>query len=334
VTLDTQTNITSWGPDENKVFVIASPAAATRFRIHITDLVDSFRVMLGRVRLMAGPGTVRDHAFGDYLFKAPGNDGVSAIYCGIHLFQRTDVDYYNWEIMGFDGFSNTDPGVYSQPGCHRKAYLPLWGGSIPYWFIADGRSCKIIVKVNAQYEMAILGLPDPYFTGAQLPYGLMIGAPLAFGDTLPLWNDNQWRWSNSSNSHRMPTHADSLGTADPVPATRYQLRLRNLDGSWDGYEATVNDSPSSTPSSSRNLIFPYRCGISGLDPNINGEYDFWPIMLNHHAPDTFGELPGIKCITGQGLSPEGLVTRGAINWLVLPNITRTDRDDFLAVALD
>lgn len=334
VTLDTQSGITSWGPDENKVFVIGSPAASTIFRLHITAVVDSFRLMLGRVKLMAGPGTSRDHCFGAYLWRAPGNDGVSAIYCGVHVFERADVDYFDWEICGFDGYSSANPGFYEQPGSHRKAFLPLWNGSIPYWFIVDGRRAIIIAKVNAQYEMAIMGFGEPYFTPAQLPYPMVIGAPLALGDSLPLWNDALFRWSNAANSHRMPTHSDSAGTASPVPATRYQLRLRNVDGSYAGYEATVNDSPASTPDSTRNLILPYRCGLSNLDPNIDGTYDEWPVMLNNAAPDTPVQLPGIVCVTGQGIGPETLLRKGSIDWLVLPNITRTDRDDFLAVALD
>ena len=334
VTLDTQTNITSWGEDELKVFTIGSPVSATRFRLHITAVIDPFRVMLGRVKLMGGPGTTRDHCFGNYLWKAPGNNGTDAIYVGIHMFERADVDYYNWEICGFDGFSSVNASFYQQPGCHRKAFLPLWSGSTPYWFICDGRRAIVIAKVNAQYEMAVLGFADPYFTPAQLPYPLVIGAPLAFGETLPLWNDALFRWSNLGTSHRMPTHSDSQNTSSPVPATIYQLRLRNVDGSYDGYEATANDSVATTPDSTRNLIHPYRCGLSGQDPNIDGTYDEWPVMLILAAPDIPVQLPGIVCVTGQGISPETLLRKGSIDWLVLPNITRTDRDDFLAVALD
>jgi hypothetical protein len=39
-------------------------------------------------------------------------------------------------------------------------------------------------------------------------------------------------------------------------------------------------------------------------------------------------------VSGQGLTAETLMRKGAIDWMALHNITRTDRDDFLAVALD
>lgn len=337
VTLDTQSGITSWGASELKSFTISSPASATLYRLHITAIKDATRLILGAVRLIqeTGPALTRgDQAFAQYIWQAPGNDGTSQIYAGVHLFERADADYFNWEVASLDGY-NSSSRFYNQPGIERKGYLPLWNASIPYWFIANGRSAIILAKVNAQYEVAILGEGfDPYFSPGQWPYPVGLGCSLAFGDSLPTWESSSWRWSNSSNSHRLPTHSDSLGDSDPVPATRYQLRARNLDGSWSGYEATVNDSPASTPGPTRHLVWPFRCGVSLYDVDLDGSYTLWPIMLCHAAPNILGQLSGIAAVAGQGLSAETLIRKGVVDWIVIPNITRTDRDDFVAVALD
>jgi hypothetical protein len=96
----------------------------------------------------------------------------------------------------------------------------------------------------------------------------------------------------------------------------------------------VNDVVSSAPAASRGIIWPYRCGLSLIDPNIDASYSLWPVMLNAGTPNTLGELSGVACVSGQGVTAETMITIGAIDWMVVPNINRTDRDDFFAVALD
>jgi hypothetical protein len=42
----------------------------------------------------------------------------------------------------------------------------------------------------------------------------------------------------------------------------------------------------------------------------------------------------VAAVSGQGLTAETQIRLGVIDWMALHNITRTERDDFLAVALD
>jgi len=329
-TLDTQTDITGWAPGEIKQFVIASPVSATKYRLHITAIPYTSLVSLGAIRLVRSAGI--DAAFSQLILEAPGNDGDSQIFVGMHAFERQDADYFNWELITFDGY-NASAHLYQQAGCQRRLYLPLWDASLPYWFICDGRRVVVIAKISTQYEMAYLGFFDPYFSPQQWPYPMAHGGSLALTDALPTWENTQYRWSNSSNNHRMPTHSDP-GTAGSVTVGHYQLRSRNLDGSWDGYEASIVDSILATPGATKGIIWPYRCGISLLDTNLDDSHTLWPVMLCHWAPNTLGQLSGLCALSGQDLTAETLLRSGAIDWMVLPNITRTDRDDFLAVALD
>ena len=57
-------------------------------------------------------------------------------------------------------------------------------------------------------------------------------------------------------------------------------------------------------------------------------------MLLSPAPNPMGQLSGVFAITGQGTTAESLIRVGAVDHLVVPNISRTDRNDFLAVRLD
>jgi len=313
-------------------FDIDSPVAATRYRLHITKTKFTTAVMLGVIRLLRADGT--DAATGQMVWKAPGNDGDSEIYVGLKPFERADADYYDWEIFGFDGFVATSH-LRLQPGAHGRLYLPLWQATIPYWFIADGRRVIVIAKINTQYEMAYLGLLDPYFSPGQWPYPLALGGTLALGETPVSLSSTLYRWSEASDKHRMPTHSDTLSNTPPsLKPEDAQLRARNLDGTWLPFAAYRNDSPTSTPQSYESIVWPYRGGMSLLDLNLDGSRTLWPVMLNATAPNTIGQLRGVAAVSGQGLTAETLIRLGSIDWMALHNITRTERDDFLAVALD
>jgi hypothetical protein len=165
---------------------------------------------------------------------------------------------------------------------------------------------------------------------------MAIGGSLAFNveEGVPHWDDVRFRWSNAANNHRLFTHSDAYPGSYPLYTTTHQLRVRDVDGSYKGYEATENDLATGVPASSKNLIWPFRCGLSLLDKNIDGSYALWPIMLCSAAPNTVGQLSGVCAVTGQDLSAETLIRKGQIDWLALVNVNRTDRDDFIAVALD
>lgn len=341
-TLDSQTNQTAWGPEEVKRFAIGSPVSAALYRLAITADNGNGRLYLGAARLLrtSGPAQARgDLSFAQGIWIAPGNDGVSEYAIAVHHFQRQDADYFNWEVCSLDGFA-TDIHLYNQAGIERQLYLPLRNASIPYWFVNDGRRVVVAAKVNVSYEVAILGASlDPYFSPNQLPFPLALGGTLAFGTPefnpfdFPTWEDPVWRFSNATNQHRSPIHADPANPFYGPEPRSYQLRARNLDGSWSGYEGSLQDSITVSPAG-KPIIWPTRCGVSKWDPNLDAGYQLLPVMLCHDAPNIQGRLNGIRAVSGQGATAESLAFDGAIDWLVLPNITRSDRDDWLAVALD
>ncbi len=338
VTLDTQSGVTTWSPTEVKRFAIGTPASSALYRLHITATpYPADRLILGAIRAYTASNFGRDEIFGEFIFKALGNDGVSAFYSGIHLFERQDADYFNWEVASFDGF-NTNGRFYEQAGIERRVYLPLKNGTMPYWLIYNGRRAVLVVSVGTGYEIAILGAGlDPYFSPAQWPMPILFGASLAFGEAarLPFWDSTEWRYSNGSNHHRSPVHSDHGYLYVYVKNHEwYQLRARHVDGSWFGCESTVEDIATATPASDQAIVWPFRCGMTNLDQNPDGGKTLWPIMICLPAPDIIGELSGVAYVSGQGLTAESLIRRGMVDWLVLPNITRTDRDDWFAVALD
>lgn len=336
VTLDSQMGINFYNGIP-QTFTIASPVSATRYRWHITGLRYT-QLHMGSLRMFRQADGV-DACFHEYAWKAPGNDGTSEIFVGIHGFERQDADYYDWEIAGMDGWL-AGSTFYQQVGFQGNLYLPLWNAAIPYWFVCDGRRAVVIAKISTQYEIAVFGLLEPYYSPGQWPYPLVLGGSMSHGE-FSAWNDTDYRWSLSDNRHRIFTHADTgnapVGTGERDPWDT-QLRVRNLDGGWKAVEGSQLDAITSTPQIYYHIIWPTRCGLSELDPGPGATYDLWPVVVMlgdvGNGYNTPGQLPGIALITGQDLSAETLIRQGAVDWIVVPNVFRNDRDDFCAVRLD
>jgi hypothetical protein len=328
-TLDSQSGINTWGPTSWKIFTITSPVSATKYRLHITELNGAAYLQIGALRMLRSTGI--DAAFSQVIWEAPGNDGDSEILVGAHLFERQDADYFNLELAAFDGYSASER-FYQQAGCHARVYVPLWDTSIPYWFVCDGRRAIVIAKLSTQYEAAYLGLIEPFFSPDQWPYPIAVGGSLALGDPTPAWNNSSWRYSNATVEHRIFTHSDPT-TITGGTIYDYQMRARDLSGSWLQFAGRVNNGAVSSVYEIGRL-WPTASGLTLLDANRDGSYQTFPVMLNTPAPNTIGALAGVRIVSGQGLTSETLVAEGEVDWIVINDVFRTDRDDYLAIALD
>jgi hypothetical protein len=322
--LDTQSSI-ALNASEKRVFTIGSPVSAARYRLNVTAGNATCNIEAVEIHVAAGG---IDQAMSQYIWQAPGNDGLAQILVGARAFYRTDVSYWDWELFGFDGFTST-LAMYAQPNDKGGLYIPLQNSSTPYWFVCDGRRVIVVAKIaGAQYEVAYLGFLEPYFTPAQVPYPLAIGGTLGLGDTPPTWENTGYQASNATNKHRSPVHSDAQSGSTLGFAT---MRARRLDGTWAPYFASSNGSE---PGSGLGWIFPQCSLASNVDVNVDGSYTLYPISLVDTTPNTWGQLSGISFVTGQALTAEAAIVVGPITHLALPNINRTTLADFFAVRLD
>lgn len=328
-TLDSESGHDDWNETTVKTFDVGSPVSATKYRLHITEVVSSAYLRLGCVRLRDADDV--DVAFAQTIWKAPGNDGDSEILVGVHILEREDADYFDWELASFDGYLASSLWR-EQAGHHSKLFLPLWDASIPYWFVGDGRRVIVIAKISTQYEVAFLGFLEPYFSPDQWPYPIALGGSLQLGVNPPAWDSVEYRWSNSSLDHSAFPISDRNAGGVGVTEDR-QMRARDLSGLWLGFDAQASGGDVYMPGS-YHAMWPYCTGLELFDPGLDGGYPLWPIMLLASTPNTIGQLPGVACVSGQGLSAETLIRYGEIDWIALPNITRTERNEWFAIALD
>jgi len=277
----------------------------------------------------------RATAGSEYIWKAPGNDAASSIYAGILRFSDAGADYDNWRLGGFTGF-DSGQAFASQPGALTRPVVPLLRvGSVPYWFVANGRRVVMIAKISTAYEAMYLGFFNQYANPNQHAYPLVVGGSMSWANE-PASNSVNWRWSYSGNEHR----AFGIGLGIFSDFNNYPLRMRRPDGIFQGFCS------SRASSSITGYLWPYGYDFSNTVLNLDGGYPLLPIVLHSDdgAPGIYpsitvsnaqqwGELDGVLAVTGHGNAAENTVTIGRTKHLVVQNINRTTKADYFAVKL-
>lgn len=267
----------------------------------------------------------------EMIWQAPGNGGLDQIIVGAQIFSNVTADYYNWRLGGFTAFNsslafNAQAGYVGGIGqANPSPVLPLWNSTIPFWFIANGRRVIVIAKVSTIYASCYLGLLTSYMAPGSFSYPLVVGGSMAFANE-PGATSSSWRWSY--------TGAEMKSFAMDVVGTLSQdytsvLRLRLVAGIWRGFSSTNGNS-------AVGAIWPYgfvNPGQWDWRQDLDGGYSLLPIVLTDPTPNVFGELEGVKAVTGFSNSAENTVTVAGIPHLVVQNVFRNTKADFFAVRL-
>lgn len=269
----------------------------------------------------------------EMIWQAPGNGGVDQIIVGASIFSNVGADYYNWRLGGFTGFDsslafNAQPGYvggFGQTG--PSPVLPLWNSTIPFWFIANGRRVIVIAKVSTVYTSCYLGFMASYMAPGTFPYPLVVGGSLAFQSSEPVATSTNWRWSyTGAEMAAFPIGRTAAFTGD----TESVIRLRLVGGTWRGFAS------SNSQVGPAGAIWPYGwCTPTNWDwrPDLDGGYSLLPVVLCDETPNVYGELEGVKALTGFSQSVENTVTVNNIQHLVVQNVFRNTKSDFFAVRL-
>jgi hypothetical protein len=313
--------------------------------VAFTSSVVSFKITAGGTAWQSGDTIVftmtppwiqkRGVAGSEYIWQAPGNGNEAQILVGILRFSDAGADYDNWRLGGFTGF---DSGLAftAQPGALTRPVVPLLRvGSMPYWFVANGRRVVMIAKVSTVYEAMYLGFFNTYINPDQFPYPLLVGGSMSWSSE-PASTSQNWRWSYSGNEHRAFPYPNPSATTN---IDQYQLRMRKPDGAWMGFSGNRSGA-------SGGYIWPYGYTFSNTLPNLDGTYPLLPIVLHSDEgnsgvypnitivnPNIWGELDGVLAVTGHANASENIVTVGRTDYLVVQNINRTTKTDFFAVKL-
>jgi hypothetical protein len=313
--------------------VVGTPFTSTKANLTITAGSTAFVATDAFTFAVAGPWTsLRRTAGTEMIWQAPGDGGLDQIIVGASIFSNVGADYYNWRLGGYTGFDaslafNVQPGYVGGPGQSSPSpVLPLWNSTIPFWFVANGRRVIVIAKVSTVYASCYLGFISSYMAPGAFPYPLAVGGSLAFNSSEPAATSTNWRWSYTG----AEMAAFPIGrTTTIVLDSESVIRLRLPSGFWRGFSSANLNSP-------QGAIWPYGWVTpSNWDwrPDLDGGYSLLPVVLSDETPNVYGELEGVKAVTGFSQSVENTVTVAGIPHLVVQNVFRNTKSDFFAVRL-
>lgn len=248
-------------------------------------------------------------------FQAPGLTGADEIFINMAAVHNVGTDVWNVGFYGATGFNVGLGGVASQPGCTPTgAWMLLWDTAIPYWFIADGRSARIVAKASTIYAQAYAGFHIPYASPSEYAYPLFIGAMASnpgrrFSDTTNVhtafWNPT----SDAQNTLGVDAHSGAW--------------LRTPGGNW----IPAGNGPNTQALS----VWPYG-KFENFGQVLGGtDYALMPLVLHtggsagsafDSTRANFGELDSVFFISGFSNASENTVSIGGVTYLVVQNAFR------------
>ena len=311
--------------------------------------------------LLEADGTVANHFGSEAILKGVGNAGTDEIFVGVRSEYDAAAGWYNLFMNGYTGYDANEQSWFKQPGAlnefgaqypYAVPMVPCWDTTMPYWFVASGRSFRFCVKVSTSYEGGYAGFILPYATPQQYPYPLAVGGSLVPTDTL---RSAEWRYSYAHWRHGAypGPGIDSYASAEGKHSTLY---MRNPDGEWgyfgnrgdpspqpeDIYGPNQSVSAPYNPSGSWRCVWPHAMNdqwTSGKRPYrecLGGGYMLQPCILMQRAPyaAVFGELEGTYAISGYQNAAENTTTYNGKTHVIFQNTYRNTVHEFWALSLD
>jgi hypothetical protein len=217
-------------------------------------------------------GRYTDSTEDEWIATATGA-GSDVITCGIRTFSDVGEDYFNWELMGCDQYTDANPWS-TQPGISPGrydgagnaiygAYVPLCERSMNYWWSATNRRVVGVIQVGNVFCSFYLGWGNPHDTVGNYANPKVVAGTM-YDPTLK-YNSGDIRISGVLN----PMGSATAGREGPV-------HLHNKAGAWQTVKNRdtndVQTITSARDSSSPLVVFPM--GRIDYSPLITGA-DSW-----------------------------------------------------------
>ena len=281
------------------------------------------------------------------MLVGPGMGDGNPVCIGLRLGAIPNHTEFRLQIIGATGVSSSAISMEQHPGAGRVMTAFLEATTTTYWFVASGRRFMAVFKIGTVYQAVYGGLFLPYAMPEEYPY------PLAIGGTSSVRNTGTGDIVNhddASNANRLFTHP----IMDPgaIDAIYPCLDIRDRDGAW----RSVNTESDNNGEAGGVLMFPGSFGQDGgvweiedfgtgtaayfgyqevainIGPNIDGSYSLTPFTLvDKTNAKVIGILDSVYSVSSIGNTPENVIDVGGVNHLVIPNVQRVARGDFIAI---
>lgn len=282
----------------------------------------------------------------DRMLRGPGLTGTDEVYVGIRLDSNVAQDGYWMELRGATGFLATaaqySEHVNSTPHAVR---MFLDSGNMQYWFVANGRRFVCVVKISTVFQSCYAGFYLPFAPPTAYPYPMFIG-----GTSGPVDADGAESWRSEDDNHRMffNSNYDTSPTDDQEPGAW----LLDGGGQWLRVANNGNPEDANCTMAPRRTYGDFFTTDNDDSDFRNESYNRWelfarimdcyggdrvllPLQPVQHNPvgQLFGQLDGVYKVQGVANAAENLITFNSIDHLVVPDVFRSNFEDYMAVGL-
>lgn len=350
---------------EERTFTgLNSAGAHLWYRIKVNDVWSGTKYCMWANMLLLN-GTEPINHFGDeVILKAKGNSGSDAIFMGIRSEYDSAAGWYNWMLNGYTGYDPSiqswfkQPGAITLPESGTQFICPMstfWDSTMPYWFVANGRSFRWVVKVSTSYMPGYMGWLLPYSTPSQYPYPLCVAGNLA-----PLTSARATNWRYSLVSAMMGTPVGPSATSYASSGTQTSngsMYCRDPAGAWQNFgqrpgygQSTIQSeglqifaytntglNDANTVSSLVRGVWPHCWYGNTIRDGISGSQLLMPCVLIEGYSTrqlVYGELDGYYFTSGTSNAAENTAVVGGKNHVVFSGCYRTAQGEYFTLCLD
>ncbi len=308
---------------------------------YVTGTAANYRDLVGKLRdfltadstlvaarqnwsLLSGPASGTPAATDELVFSGPGLSGTDDIRVGVKFHTNAGLGYYNVGIVGLTSSGVND--IENQPGNSGAKWMLLLNSPMDYWFIANGRCFKVIVRAGSNYPQCYAGFILPEHLPDDWPYPLFVGATTwdkASGNSR---NDdfNRAYWNGSASTAGVTTSACG-GLCDPGRVWR---------GVANGYASGYSSDPDAIHTGNwYDKIF-----WQNMRQSLTNQPILTHGLIFSRSPTigraTYGRFDGVYYLPAFGVVPEQIITVGGVPHLAIPNVFRTTDGNFCAYALN
>lgn len=249
---------------------------------------------------------------GALIWHGQGN-GDESFPAGIQPIATPASQIWNWKMRAYTGFSPTHTWDANLGASDAPVYKALWDNDMTYWFVVNARRIVVATVVSTTMHTCYMGAMLPFASPAEWPFPMCI---VAEKDDEEAWNSNDSQFTQGimSAANDNGYLRDQAGVWLDFDGNQVACFPFNSDmrGVWDNMENHPNDD---------NQLIPLTL-VSSTSTSA-------PLSTNH----TFGVLDGCFAVTGFNITPQTVLTINSVDYLVINDIFRTERDDFWALRL-
>ena len=275
-------------------------------------------------------------------FSAPGLDYTKTIYTCFWEFKNTVTGYYNIGVRCMTSYSSLYKKE-SQTGVSPPHYLCMTNAaSSPYWFIANSQRVMCLVNSGSgTYRDCLYAgwLTPNVSAAAEVPLPYAVGGSSATSTNLVSSNVTDRR--AFFNPYKDSDAATPICTAGEITSNGgCTLSVRTTSSGW----LKIGNGATQTATAQVHAITsPYaHCDSANgyhNDKNYGSspmEKTLLPISIwsdSNTYQGCYGELDGVYHVSGEGMSPQDVISISGVDYLVWNSVNQTGRNMYAAFKL-